>query len=214
MNNPQQVTIEATQVTAKQVEEVIYFPANEEKIPLLLGLIKHHQPSQCIIFVNTKRSAEKVTAYLRGNQHKAEMLSGDVPQKKRQQLLEQFTNGTLPFLVATDVAARGLHIANVSHVINYDLPQDREDYVHRIGRTARAGASGTAISLACEDYSFYQPDIEEYIGHKIPYEPITAELLITPLPPEKIQRNPRSPRGKGTGQGRHPRRPHKSSSTS
>ncbi len=235
MNNPQQVAIEVEQVTAKQVEELIFFPANEEKIPLLLGIIKRYQPSQCIIFSNTKRSAERIYAYLMGNDYKVAILSGDVPQKKRQHLLEQFTRGELPYLVATDVAARGLHIPNVSHVINFDLPQDCEDYVHRIGRTARAGASGMAISMACEEYSFHQPEIEDYIGHKIPYAPIETELLITPKSAIKIERPPRQGghRSKSGGQRREtqgdngsrpdgaprrrrrgPRRPNKSSSSS
>lgn len=191
MNNPQHVAVEVAQVTAKQVEEQIFFPANDEKIPLLLGILKRYQPSQGIIFCNTKRSAERVYAYLLGNDYKAAILSGDVPQKKRQRLLANFTSGELPFLVATDVAARGLHIPNVSHVINFDLPQDCEDYVHRIGRTARAGASGMAISMACEDYSFHQPEIEEYIGHKIPYTPIDGDLLVEPKPAAKIERHPR-----------------------
>ncbi|MCF6217512.1 MAG: DEAD/DEAH box helicase [Gammaproteobacteria bacterium] len=210
MNNPQHVAIEAEQVTAKQVEEMIFFPANDEKIPLLLGVLKRYQPTQCIIFSNTKRVTEKIYAYLLGNGYKAAILSGDVPQKKRQQLLAQFTTGELPFLVATDVAARGLHIPNITHVINFDLPQDCEDYVHRIGRTARAGASGVAISMACENYSFYQPDIEAFIGHKIPYTAIDSELLITPKPAIKIERRP--PRKPVGGKPEHSR--HRNSSRS
>ncbi len=210
MNNPQHVAIEVEQVTAKQVEEMIFFPANDEKIPLLLGIMKRYQPTQCIIFSNTKRVAERIYSYLQGNDYQAAILSGDVPQKKRQHLLEQFTNGQLPILVATDVAARGLHIPNVSHVINFDLPQDCEDYVHRIGRTARAGASGTAISMACENYSFYQPDIEEFIGHKIPYTAIDAELLITPKPAIKMERPPRRPTQNKSTPPRHRHSQHKS----
>ncbi len=204
MNNPQHVAIEVEQITAKQVEEMIFFPANDEKIPLLLGVLKRYQPTQCIIFSNTKRVTENIYAYLLGNGYQAAILSGDVPQKKRQQLLAQFTAGELPILVATDVAARGLHIPNITHVINFDLPQDCEDYVHRIGRTARAGASGVAISMACENYSFYQPDIEAFIGHKIPYTAIDAELLATPKPAIKIERRPpRKPVGSQAGRSRN-----------
>ncbi len=204
MNNPQHVAVEVEQITAKQVEEMIFFPANDEKIPLLLGVLKRYQPTQCIIFSNTKRVTEKIYAYLLGNGYQAAILSGDVPQKKRQQLLAQFTAGELPILVATDVAARGLHIPNITHVINFDLPQDCEDYVHRIGRTARAGASGVAISMACENYSFYQPDIEAFIGHKIPYTAIDAELLATPKPAIKIERRPpRKPVGSQAGRSRN-----------
>ncbi len=204
MNNPQHITIEVEQITAKQIEEMIFFPANDEKIPLLLGILKRYQPTQCIIFSNTKRVTEKIYAYLLGNGYKAAILSGDVPQKKRQQLLAQFTAGELPVLVATDVAARGLHIPDITHVINFDLPQDCEDYVHRVGRTARAGASGVAISMACENYSFYQPDIEAFIGHKIPYTAIDAELLVTPKPAIKMERKPpRKPAGGQTGRSRN-----------
>jgi ATP-dependent RNA helicase RhlB len=120
-----------------------------------------------MIFVNTKRAAERVTGYLLGNGYEAGVLSGDIPQHKRLQLLEAFQRGELPIMVATDVAARGLHIADVTHVINFDLPQEREDYVHRIGRTARIGASGDAISFACEQYVYSLPEIEDFIGQKI-----------------------------------------------
>ncbi len=183
MNNPEAVEIEPEQVTAEQVVESVYYPAKEEKIRLLLGILKYHQVQRGVIFVNTKRVAERIADYLRGNDHPVALLTGDVPQKKRLSLLRKFSDGELNLLVATDVAARGLHIPEVSHVINYDLPQDVEDYVHRIGRTARAGAKGEAISFACDEYVFSLPDIEEYIGHKIPVESISPELLIEPKPP-------------------------------
>ncbi len=197
MNNPQSVSIETEQVTADRVKQEVFYPANEEKIPLLLGLLARHRPERSIVFVNTKRSAEEVQAWLIGNGHKVEMLSGDVPQKKRQRLLSQFEAGEFNVLIATDVAARGLHIPDVSHVFNYDLPQSAEDYVHRIGRTARAGAEGDAISFACEDSAFYLPDIEAYIGQKIPLGALDAGLLPTPEPAAKIQRA--APRGKKGG---------------
>ncbi|MEW5754773.1 MAG: DEAD/DEAH box helicase [Pseudomonadota bacterium] len=199
MNNPQLVAIDTEQVTAKKIEEAIYFPSNEEKLPLLIGLLRKHQPSRAIIFVNTKAVAERVVNTLQTNDYHAGALSGDVPQNKRQQLLKQFQDGELPLLVATDVAARGLHIEAVSHVINFDLPQDAEDYVHRIGRTARAGASGVALSIGCEEYSFHQPEIEEYIGHKIPYVAITDDLLpeIKTAPRVRSQRPHRKPHAAG-----------------
>ncbi len=187
MNNPLQVEIVPEKVTAENIKQSILYPASEEKIPLLLGLIKREQPSRAILFINTKRVADKVWSYLEGNGIKTAILSGDVPQKKRQALLSQFKEGKFPILVATDVAARGLHIPDVSHIFNYDLPQDAEDYVHRIGRTARAGASGTAFSFACEEHAFSLMDIESYINHKIPVEAITPELLIKPQPPVKIR---------------------------
>jgi len=185
MNSPEQIKIEPEQVTASKVNEVVYYPANEEKIPLLVGLMKSMEPHRSIVFVNTKYEADKVWSFLESNGFPSAVLSGDVPQKKRQQLLENFQQGKIPVLVATDVAARGLHIPEVSHVFNYDLPQDREDYVHRIGRTARAGASGDAISLACEKYSFSLPEIEEYIDHKIPVDSISSSMLAELKPPVK-----------------------------
>ena len=195
MNNPRGITVEAEQVTADRVRQVLYHTANEEKIPLLIGLLRHMDPRRSIVFVNTKRDADRVWASLEGNGIKTAVLSGDVPQKKRQSLLRQFQQGELPVLVATDVAARGLHIEQVSHVFNYDLPQDAEDYVHRIGRTARIGADGDAISFACEKYVYSLPEIEAYIGDKIAVEAVTEEMLARDLaPPVKIDRPPRSGR--------------------
>ncbi|MGD8525648.1 MAG: ATP-dependent RNA helicase RhlB, partial [Thioalkalispiraceae bacterium] len=196
MNNPVRVEIEPEQVTSGQIEESVYYPAKEEKIPLLLGLLKNKDMQRTVIFINTKRTAEKVGAYLKGNGYEAALLSGDVPQTKRLRLLNEFTEGKLNILVATDVAARGLHIPEVSHVINFDLPQDVEDYVHRIGRTGRAGASGEAISFACDEYVFSMPDIEEYIGHKIPMVQMDSSLLVEPRPPIFEERKKGPPRGK------------------
>lgn len=193
MNNPKMIAVDADRRTVDTIRQVVYHPANEEKIPLLLGLLKHMDPTRTMVFVNTKRAAERVTAYLEGNGLRAAVLSGDVPQRKRQSLLGSFLRGELPILVATDVAARGLHIPDVSHVFNYDLPQEAEDYVHRVGRTARAGASGDAISFACEDSAFSLPDIEAYIGLKIPVASITADMLLSPHPPARIHR-PERPR--------------------
>lgn len=195
MNDPVEVRIHAENKTADKIEQSIYYPANEEKIPLLIGLMEKLKPSRSIVFINTKRVADKVYAWLEGNGYKSALLSGDVPQKKRQSLLEKFQNGEFSTLVATDVAARGLHIPEVSHVFNFDLPQSGEDYVHRIGRTARAGASGTAISFACEDFAHYTMDIEDYIDQKIHREAVTSDLLIKPKPPIKMERRPPAPGG-------------------
>ena len=183
MDEPERVEIAADQVTADQITQKLYYPANDEKIPLLLGLFEANDITRAVVFCNTKRATEKVSAFFAGNGRKVALLSGDVPQKKRLSLLKRFTDGELNVMVATDVAARGLHIPEVSHVINYDLPSDAEDYVHRIGRTARAGASGQAISFACEDSVFYLPAIEDYIDIKIPVESISNELLIKPKAP-------------------------------
>lgn len=182
MGNPVSVKIEADTMTADKVSQVMYHPGNHEKIPLLIGLLKKMQPERTMIFINTKYEAENVWRWLKGNGFSVEVISGDVRQKKRERLLEQFKNGELDIVIATDVAARGLHIPGVTHVFNYDLPDDKEDYVHRIGRTARAGTEGDAISFACETYAFNLGDIESYIGNKIPLEAVTAELLAEPMP--------------------------------
>jgi len=189
MNNPQLVQVESEQITAQHVRQLLYHTSNEDKIPLLLGLMSRMDAHRSIVFVNTKRDSEKVWAYLEGNGHKSAILSGDVPQKKRQSLLKKFQDGELDILVATDVAARGLHIPDVSHVFNYDLPQDAEDYVHRIGRTARLGADGDAISFACERFVYSLPEIEAFIGEAIPVQHIDADMMIEPAPPAARPRN-------------------------
>jgi len=188
MNNPKFVRINPEQVTADKITQVIYHIANEEKIPLLIGLLTRIDPKRTIVFVNTKRVAEKVWSYLEGNHFHASILSGDVPQKKRQRLFQEFSEGRLPILVATDLAARGLHIPEVSHIFNFDLPQNAEDYVHRIGRTARAGASGDAVSFACEEFVYSLTEIEDFIGYKIPVIKVDSGLLNKPLPPVRLKR--------------------------
>jgi len=182
MNSPEKLTVEADNVTADRVRQVVYFPAKEEKQPLLINLLSRIDAHRSIVFVNTKMAAEKVTRSLERQGFTVATLSGDVPQAKRERLLGKFQRGEIEVLVATDVAARGLHIPDVSHVFNYDLPHDPEDYVHRIGRTARLGAEGDAISFACDLYAMGLPDIESYIEQKIPTAPITPDLLVVPPP--------------------------------
>jgi ATP-dependent RNA helicase RhlB len=176
LDNPTAVSTTPEQRVADKIDERVYYASNEEKLPLLMGLLARYTPARAIVFVNTRRAAEAIGAALSGQGVAAGVLSGDVPQKRRLTLLGRFQEGSLPVLVATDVAARGLHIPDVSHVFNFDLPQDAEEYVHRIGRTGRIGSSGTAISFACEEYAYSLPEIEAYIGHKIPSEPIPADL--------------------------------------
>ena len=197
MNDPEIAKVESDSVTADRVRQIGYMVANDEKIPLLVGLLRAHETARTIIFVNTKRAADEVWGYLEGNGISCAILSGDVPQKKRLSLLKKFQEGEVQVLVATDVAARGLHIENVSHVINYDLPTDPEDYVHRIGRTARAGSDGDAISLVCETYAVSLPDIEEYIAARIPVEMPPLELLAEIDPKSRIRRERRKPRQSG-----------------
>ncbi|HTL92030.1 MAG TPA: DEAD/DEAH box helicase [Steroidobacteraceae bacterium] len=179
MNNPELVRIEPDKMTVDRVRQLMYYPSMEEKVPLLIGLLHQSEAVRTMVFVNTKRMAERLESILRANGFQAQALSGDVPQNKRLRFLRDFHEGKLAVLIATDVASRGLHIPDVSHVFNFDLPQDAPDYVHRIGRTARAGAEGDAISFACEDTAVSLPDIESYIGHKIPFAPIAPELLAT-----------------------------------
>ncbi len=190
MNDPQVIKIEADQITADKVRQRLYHVSSNDKMAVLLGLLRKEQPKRTLVFVNTKRAADQINEYLQGNGYQSDVLSGDIPQTKRQRLLDQFQRGELPIMVATDVAARGLHIPEVSHVINYDLPQEAEDYVHRIGRTARIGASGEAISLACEEYVYSLPDIEEYIEQKIPAEPVSDDLMVEVKPRKHLERKP------------------------
>jgi ATP-dependent RNA helicase RhlB len=215
MNEPELIQVEPDKITADRVRQAIFFPSNEDKMPLLVGLIREigsaHASAndgntgensvghRIMVFVNMKREAERVQDYLEANDIDAQAISGDVPQKKRLSMLMRFQRGELAVLIGTDVASRGLHIPDVQCVINYDLPQDCEDYVHRIGRTARAGASGDAISFGCESYAISLPDIEEFIGHKIPVANYDAADLPKLVKPPYRPRKPR-----GAGQGRKP----------
>ena len=186
-------------VTVASVIQRLYHVGERDKIPLLIGLLRRMDVTRTIIFFNTKREAEKVDAWLAGNEFNAGMLTGDVPQNQRLSLLDRFTRGELPILLATDVAARGLHIPNVSHVFNYDLPQDAEDYVHRVGRTARVGAKGDAVSFSCERFCYSLTEIEAFIGQSIPAEVASAELMADPQPPAR-RRHARQPiRSRGRG---------------
>jgi ATP-dependent RNA helicase RhlB len=201
MNDPEMVAIMPEQVTADRVRQTCYMVANDEKIPLLIGLLRSLDDARVMVFMNTKRETERVWGYLEGNGLSSAVLSGDVPQKKRIKLLKQFQDGELPIMVATDVAARGLHIPGVTHIINYDLPEDAEDYVHRIGRTARAGATGDAISFVCESYAFCLPEIERFIGAKIPVAMIEPDMLAEVDPKSRV-RTPRRSRDDLGGRGR------------
>ncbi len=202
MNEPELVRIEPDKVTADRVRQAIFFPSNEDKMPLLIGLIREMGESRIMIFVNMKREAEKVQDYLEANGIHAKAISGDVPQKKRLSMLMKFQSGELPVLIGTDVASRGLHVPDVQYVINYDLPQEAEDYVHRIGRTARAGAAGDAISLGCETYVMSLPDIEDYIGHKLPVANYNAADLPELVKPKPRRRKPQGQRGRSGSGGR------------
>ncbi len=215
MNEPELIRVEPDKMTADHVRQAIFFPSNPEKIPLLVGLIREMGAARIMVFVNTKREAERVEDYLKENGIDALAISGDVPQKKRLSMLMRFQAGELAVLIGTDVASRGLHIPDVQCVINYDLPQDREDYVHRIGRTARAGASGDAISFGCETYAISLPDIEDYIGHKIPVAKFDPDLLPELKKPKPRPRKPRSGGNRGRpGGGQRSQQPRRRSGNS
>ncbi|BEN42469.1 MAG: ATP-dependent RNA helicase RhlB [Serratia marcescens] len=204
MNNAEYVEVEPEQKTGHRIKEELFYPSNEEKMRLLQTLIEEEWPDRAIIFANTKHRCEDIWGHLAADGHRVGLLTGDVAQKKRLRILEDFTKGNLDILVATDVAARGLHIPSVTHVFNYDLPDDCEDYVHRIGRTGRAGASGHSISLACEEYALNLPAIETYIDHSIPVSKYNSDALLTDLPAPKRLSRPRG--GNGPRRNSAPRR--------
>lgn len=176
MNNPVEIEIEPEQITVDRVNQSLYHVASEDKMAVILGLLKRDRPRTAIVFTNTKRAAEEVAKRLDINGYPADFIMGDLPQRKRLAIIRRIKAGESEFLVATDVAARGLHIDNLDMVINYDLPEDPEAYVHRIGRTARAGESGRAISLACQKFVFGLDAIESLINQKIPVEQLTDDL--------------------------------------
>ncbi len=211
MNVPEEVSVTPEKVTVERIEQEIYHVGTSEKFGLLLHILRQEPDGRFLIFCNTRAVTQRVERLLNANGHATAAITGDLPQNKRMKVLASFKEGKVPILVATDVASRGLHIDGVTHVINYDLAQDPEAYVHRIGRTARAGAKGKAVTLACEEYVHSLPDIEEYIGQKIPMVPLTSEMIVTEYrrvaaharrkgggPPRAASTKPRR-KGKGRG---------------
>ena len=168
MNVPESISVTPEDVTVETVEQALFHIERKKKLSLLLGLLDKEEWSRMLIFANTKIGVEWLSKKLQGNGQPAEGISANLSQPRRQRLMEQFKNGKIKILVATDVASRGIHVDNITHVINYDLPQDAENYIHRIGRTARAGQSGRALSLACERYVFHLEPLEKMLGYKIP----------------------------------------------
>ncbi|RNC66621.1 MAG: DEAD/DEAH box helicase [Desulfuromonadales bacterium] len=204
MNVPEKVAVTPEQMTAERVEQVLYHVGRKEKFPLLLGLLRKKGMERTMIFVNTKREAEFLDERLNANDFPCRVISGDVEQRKRMKILDDFKSGKLPIMIATDVASRGLHIDGVSHVINYDLPQDAEDYVHRIGRTARAGAEGIAISMADEDGAFHLEAIHEYIKDKIPVEWAEDDLFVHDF--KRVKPKPKGQETRAKGPTHHGRK--------
>ena len=170
MNLPEFISVIPDTTAVENIEQVLYHVGSHEKFNLLLGLLEREDWSSVLIFANTKAEVEVLEHRLKGNGFPAEGITGDLPQTKRLKLMERFKNGKTKILVATDVASRGIHVEDISHVFNYDLPQDAENYTHRIGRTARAGKSGKAISMACETYVYFLEPIEKMLDKSIPVE--------------------------------------------
>ena len=184
--DPVSVEIEPEQVATDTVDQVVYITTTENKIALLYNLITHQKLERVIVFCNRRDETRRLTERLQHCGIDCAMISGEIAQNKRMKTLDDFKSGKLRVLVATDVAGRGLHIEGVSHVVNYALPHDPEDYVHRIGRTGRAGATGTSVSFACEEDSFYLPDIEAFLGEKLHcVHPDENWLTIPPAVAEK-----------------------------
>ena len=187
MNNPQQVAVDPERVTVDEIDQVLYHVGNQEKLGLLLGLLKRETWNRLLIFANTRVGVEMLTRKLRDNGFAALGITGTVVQKKRLKIMQRFKAGDVKILIATDVASRGIHVEDIDLVINFDLPQDSEDYVHRIGRTGRLGKAGKAITLACEKYVYHLDAVEKFIGEKIAVEWADDEFF------EKDRAKPRRP---------------------
>jgi ATP-dependent RNA helicase RhlB len=189
------VEVEPEQVEVASVEQLVYLVTARQKPALLYNIIERQNLKRVIIFCNRRDETHRVADFLNRYRINCAVISGEVPQKRRLSTLEKFRSGNIRVLVATDVAGRGLHIDGISHVINFAMPHEPENYVHRIGRTGRAGATGTSVSFACEDDSFYIPDIEEFIGHQ----------LVCTQPEDSWLKLPEAPPGKGGAERRKPK---------
>ncbi len=213
MNDPVEVVINPENITPEAITQELYHVASHEKLSLLLGLLEREGATRTMIFVNTRWAAKRLVEDLQRHGYTARGLTGNVDQRRRLKVLDDFKEGRLPILVATDVASRGLHIEGVTHIFNYDLPQDPEDYVHRIGRTARAGAKGKAISLACENYVYSLDAIHKFVGYEIPVVFAPDELYKTVIPYRRstADRRPHPRRGgfegRPAGEGEAARKP-------
>jgi len=179
LHDPVFIELTPEQVTVEAISQELYKVGSHLKANLLLGLLKAESPRNALIFTNTRHGAERLAKKLERNGYRGSFLTGDLPQNRRMKIMDDFSSGRFPFLVATDVAARGLHIEGLEMVVNYDLPEDIENYVHRIGRTGRAGQTGKAVSLACEKYGDKLSEIESYIGMRIPVKTATPQLYVS-----------------------------------
>ena len=183
--NPQFIETEKEQVAVDTVQQIVYMTSSAEKYNVLYNMITNRNHERILVFTNMKREAKSLFERLRRDDVNCVLLTGDVPQDQRTKRLERFRSGRVEVMIATDVAGRGIHIAGISHVINFTLPYEPEDYVHRIGRTGRAGAAGISISFADEKSGFYLPEIEEFLGVPMPCSQPDESLLASP--PRKKQ---------------------------
>jgi ATP-dependent RNA helicase RhlB len=195
MNEPTEVHIASENITVDTIDQQVYHVGSSQKIELLLGLLKRYAVSRVLIFVNMKHIAEELAERLTGNGFNADYLTGDLPQSQRLRRINMFKNNELPILIATDVAARGIHVDDLELVVNYDIPMHCENYVHRIGRTARAGKSGRAITLACETFVEFLAPIEKFIQMKIPSVVAEDELYLPDVTAGKHYRRQRRSSG-------------------
>ena len=203
--DPVRIEIEPEQVAVDTVEQKVFLTSEKEKYKILYNLIKIENIERALVFANRRDQCRDLESKLRRHGFKTGLLAGDVPQKKRIRTLDDFKSGKIRILVATDVAGRGLHINDITHVVNYNLPEDPEDYVHRIGRTGRAGTEGISITLACENESFMLPNIETLLGNSLKCQNPPDELStnIPALPPMSSEERSSIPKRNNRSNDRH-----------
>lgn len=199
--NAEFVEIEPEQKTAERVKQTVYLVGEDEKLPVLVNYLQRPEVEKALVFANRRDQCRDLDEDLRNQGVKVALMSGEIAQNKRLKTLEQFKNGSIQVLVATDVAGRGIHVDGVTHVFNYNLPDNAEDYVHRIGRTGRAGKHGVSVSFASEDDAFSLPAIESYISQKlttaVPDEELMTELTKPPITRKRGGRRPQGNRSQG-----------------
>ena len=208
--NAEFVEIEPEQKTAERVEQTVYLVSDDDKLPVLVNYLKRPEVDKAIVFANRRDQCRDLEEDLRNQGVKVSLMSGEIAQNKRLKTLDQFKKGQIQVLVATDVAGRGIHVNGVTHVFNYNLPENAEDYVHRIGRTGRAGSTGVSVSFAGEEDAFALPEIEKYISQKlktaVPDEDLMAAMENPPITRKRGGRRPQGNRGSGGRGGPRPRR--------